>query len=288
MKRFYSDPINRARVKLQRSKKMKAHWRNPERRPALLKSSQIQKGNRRPQFWTAERDALLIDRYPAEGAGLVSTLLGVSVNAVWHRARFLEVICRDAKRIRIAAFGKWRPEYDAILVERFAISGSKTLAIELGVSDTTVENNASRLGLTQEKEVWTSERDAILVAQYSVEGATTLARILGLSLPAVYHRARRLGLRYSWKTYVGSSLDIADRWKGHVRGLRRGEHHARPLQAAFNKYGPAAFVMDVLELCEAGQLHAREQHYIDTLRPAFNAALLAGYPNGPRRKGKTA
>ena len=50
------------------------------------------------------------------------------------------------------------------------------------------------------------------------------------------------------KVYVGSAVNIPGRWRVHKSDLRRGVHHSSHLQAAWNKYGDAAFTFSVLEL----------------------------------------
>jgi hypothetical protein len=45
--------------------------------------------------------------------------------------------------------------------------------------------------------------------------------------------------------YVGSSVDIGDRWNEHHRQLRGEYHHCQYLQNAWNKYGEAAFEFGV-------------------------------------------
>ena len=63
--------------------------------------------------------------------------------------------------------------------------------------------------------------------------------------------------------YVGSSVNIESRWKGHLRELRRGTHHAHHLQHSFNKYGEDAFQINVLLECERDCLIVNEQEEMD-------------------------
>lgn len=79
------------------------------------------------------------------------------------------------------------------------------------------------------------------------------------------------------KFYIGSSTDIRKRWHQHQSALLRDRHHSRLLQRAWAAHGPDAFAVTVLELCPPDTLIAREQHYLDTLRPydrgvGFNTA----------------
>ena len=78
------------------------------------------------------------------------------------------------------------------------------------------------------------------------------------------------------KFYIGSTSNLYDRRKSHLSKLRRNEHGNPKLQAAWNKYGEASFTYDVLELVLPMSLTAREQYWIDKLKPLFNLASVAG------------
>lgn len=87
------------------------------------------------------------------------------------------------------------------------------------------------------------------------------------------------------KVYVGSSARIEVRLREHRRALRRGTHHSRLLQRAWNKYGEGAFAFSVIEIVsDAGQLFTREQVHIDALGAADPRTGLNVYPRaeGPR------
>jgi group I intron endonuclease len=49
------------------------------------------------------------------------------------------------------------------------------------------------------------------------------------------------------KFYVGSTANTVERFRTHRNRLRRGKHHTKHLQAAWDKYGEAAFVFHVIE-----------------------------------------
>lgn len=52
------------------------------------------------------------------------------------------------------------------------------------------------------------------------------------------------------KCYIGQSLDIENRWKGHVNELKKGKHINKKLQLAFDKYGIEAFEFSILKEVE--------------------------------------
>lgn len=92
----------------------------------------------------------------------------------------------------------------------------------------------------------------------------------------------------SGKRYVGQAASIGDRWLTHRSALDRGAHHSRHLQRAWAKYGAEAFQFSVLEYVprDKVQLAAREQHWMDVLKPEYNvapaAATTLGLKHPPR------
>lgn len=65
------------------------------------------------------------------------------------------------------------------------------------------------------------------------------------------------------KKYIGSSLDIKDRWRHHKAALRSNRHHSIHLNKSWNKYGEENFSFYIIEECNKHDLIKREQHYID-------------------------
>ena len=53
--------------------------------------------------------------------------------------------------------------------------------------------------------------------------------------------------------YVGSSKDIYGRWVQHKRDLRKGTHHSKHLQSAWNKYKEHNFKFDVIEITDSNK-----------------------------------
>jgi len=73
------------------------------------------------------------------------------------------------------------------------------------------------------------------------------------------------------KRYVGSSKRMYTRWSEHRGALRKQKHCSPYLQYAWSKYGEDVFEFSILEECALEELEAREQFYIDKLKPAFNS-----------------
>ena len=65
------------------------------------------------------------------------------------------------------------------------------------------------------------------------------------------------------KLYVGSAVDLRQRWEQHRHRLRRGNHHNIHLQNAWDKYGEARFEFSVLEFVDPSDLLRAEEARID-------------------------
>lgn len=101
----------------------------------------------------------------------------------------------------------------------------------------------------------------------------------------------------SGRVYVGSAVNIAQRWAAHRSCLQRGSHRNNRLQAAWFRFGPAAFTFSVLELLPDGpyilaELIPFEQIWIDALsavhpRRGFNACRIAGSNLGMKLSAET-
>ena len=67
------------------------------------------------------------------------------------------------------------------------------------------------------------------------------------------------------KFYVGSSIDIARRWKRHLYELRHGKHHSIKLQNSYSKHGEEAFSFSIVEFCSKTEFQLLEQRWLDNL-----------------------
>lgn len=72
------------------------------------------------------------------------------------------------------------------------------------------------------------------------------------------------------KKYIGSSVNIYQRLAEHKTYLNKGKHHSLHLQRSWLKNGESSFTCHVIELCAEDILREREQHWFDTLKPAYN------------------
>lgn len=89
------------------------------------------------------------------------------------------------------------------------------------------------------------------------------------------------------KIYIGSAINLRKRRKEHFRTLRRKTHSNQYLQNAWNKYGEQSFTFEVVEYVLPLSLTAREQYWLDKIKPfgrkGFNLAPTAGSTLGCKR-----
>jgi len=75
------------------------------------------------------------------------------------------------------------------------------------------------------------------------------------------------------KQYIGSSIDIGDRWRHHMASLIRNSHGNNHLQRIWNKYGSTKFIFKIIELCHFNELVDKELFWIRKLNPVCNLKI---------------
>jgi group I intron endonuclease len=78
------------------------------------------------------------------------------------------------------------------------------------------------------------------------------------------------------RIYIGSAVDISNRWRLHLSDLKKKKHHSPKLQAHFNKYGETDLTFSILLGCNKEDLIKTEQYFIDSYNPYFNHCKIAG------------
>ena len=76
-------------------------------------------------------------------------------------------------------------------------------------------------------------------------------------------------------TYIGSSINLSVRFYTYY-SLRSLAKSNRPMERALLKYGFSNFSLEILEYCNSEDLLKKEQYYLDTLKPEYNIAEIAG------------
>ncbi|EKD98299.1 MAG: hypothetical protein ACD_23C00492G0001 [uncultured bacterium] len=76
--------------------------------------------------------------------------------------------------------------------------------------------------------------------------------------------------------YIGSAMRFNKRWREHLRGLEGNRHHSKFMQRDWNKTGAEHFEFSILMHCTPDELIKHEQSFIDTMKPVYNSAPVAG------------
>ena len=88
------------------------------------------------------------------------------------------------------------------------------------------------------------------------------------------------------KVYVGSSVNMYDRWCEHRSELKHNRHHSQKLQCAYNKYGEHNLIFEVIEQVDTLELLDKEQYYINlynSVENGYNICKETG--KGPTKCG---
>lgn len=89
------------------------------------------------------------------------------------------------------------------------------------------------------------------------------------------------------RIYIGSSVNIQERWRIHLENLKSNHHHSEKLQRHHNKYGKNDLVFSIIIGCAKEDLIITEQFYLDAYRPYFNICLVADSRLGTKASEKT-
>jgi len=77
------------------------------------------------------------------------------------------------------------------------------------------------------------------------------------------------------KRYIGSSVNLKNRWAHHKSRLNNGKHGNQHLQRAWNRYGEESFEFEVICYCSRNKTIEFEQFFLDTRHPEYNMAKCA-------------
>lgn len=141
--------------------------------------------------WTAEQDAVVREQYAVLGAKAMAAKLGLTVDAVLHRARLLGVTCRTFE---------WSADKIEILKARYETDGPQLLAAEFGTTHWAVTAKARRLGIGSTRKTppaefeWTEDMLTAIKERYTSEAAYKLAEEFGVTLDTVRRKAASLGV----------------------------------------------------------------------------------------------
>lgn len=93
--------------------------------------------------------------------------------------------------------------------------------------------------------------------------------------------------------YIGSSFNIENRYKEHLKRLRNNKHHNKYFQNSYNIHGLNSFTFKIIIICENNindvLLRQQEQIYIDTydFKKLYNQCPVAGSTKGKKHSFET-
>lgn len=85
------------------------------------------------------------------------------------------------------------------------------------------------------------------------------------------------------KRYIGSSVELKQRWSNHKSDLRKRRHANIHLQRCYDKHGAANLAFEVVERVEPSKLAAAELAWLETEKPELN---INQRPDAPMRGKK--
>ena len=86
------------------------------------------------------------------------------------------------------------------------------------------------------------------------------------------------------KLYIGSTINIANRWGEHNCSLRKGTHCNLYLQRSFNKYGEGNFKFNLLKI--TFDLYEAEKFFVDQMKPDYNLRKIDRHLHSEESKQK--
>lgn len=96
---------------------------------------------------------------------------------------------------------------------------------------------------------------------YQTPTGEMIKRVLGTDIKCGIYKITHID---SGKSYIGQSVDVATRWKQHIkRGLGADPITRNKLYPAMNELGPENFTFTLLEECPKEELSKREKFWID-------------------------
>lgn len=105
-----------------------------------------------------------------------------------------------------------------------------------------------------------------------------------MNIPGIYKIESKV---HPERIYIGSAINIEERWRLHIYFLKRNKHHSSKLQRHYNKYGKIDLRFSILLGCDKDDLLINEQFFLDSLNPYFNVCKIAGSRLGIKSSEET-
>jgi excinuclease UvrABC nuclease subunit len=84
------------------------------------------------------------------------------------------------------------------------------------------------------------------------------------------------------ETYVGSTRNFRNRWRGHIALFKTRHWLCSRLVAAFSPHDSDKAVFEIIERCDPAEICTKEAEWIIRLRPSLNSSSYCGYGNTPK------
>lgn len=85
------------------------------------------------------------------------------------------------------------------------------------------------------------------------------------------------------KFYIGSTNNLIKRYYTHINHIRTNKNSCIKLIRAVNKHGEENFKFEIICECSTEEVLKFEQKYLDSLKPHYNVAKIAGSNLGIKR-----
>ena len=119
-------------------------------------------------------------------------------------------------------------------------------------------------------------------------GARSANPIIGTDPEKCLSGIYQIANNVNGKIYIGSAVNLKQRFRIHLCRLKKDNHHSIYLQRAWNIDGATNFVFIVLEYVpDKKQLLTRENYYFQTMQPQYNMTPIAGSSLGLKRSAET-
>lgn len=82
--------------------------------------------------------------------------------------------------------------------------------------------------------------------------------------------------------YIGSSINIYKRLSLHKSYMKLNKHDNHKIRNHAILHGIESFRFEIIEYCDLGDMHLREQYYVDLLNPTYNSWKNVLSPKGFR------
>ena len=142
-------------------------------------------------LWTPEKENILLQYYPLEGAACCKRINGMTGQQVRSRVARLGIYRTNLNR--------WTPEEDSVLISRYKKEGCACRNYLPGRTKEQIHARARKLGLAssnrKNSNLWSQQEDDVIRKYYPTEGSACAKRLNNRAKSSVRGRAWKLGVK---------------------------------------------------------------------------------------------